>query len=73
MGRHVSSVNINSDLLNECLKDKCLSKTELARRIGYSREAVTKSINRGVMDVVMLDLIAWHLGKDDNYFREVTA
>lgn len=58
MGRKENSVPVNSERIESRRKEKGYSKASLAREIGYSREAVTRSINNGYMDIGMLEHIA---------------
>ena len=70
MGRHRSSVKINSVALMKFLKEQGYTKAKLARSIGYSRECISRSINAGKMDYCLLNLIGWHFLIDADQFKE---
>ena len=69
MGRKGSSVTIDSAIIRRELDEHNYSKASIAKKIGYSREAVTKSINKGIMDIGMLEKIAQLLNVMPEYLQ----
>lgn len=59
-----TSVEIESEMLMKTINGLGLTKAELARLIGYTREQVTRSINAGRMSEHMLRAIGLVLGID---------
>ena len=68
-GRKESSVSIESDRLRSILKDRGYTITSLAKAIGYDRSGVSTSINKGRMDIGMLEKIGEKLNVHTLYIR----
>ena len=68
-GRKPSSIEIDTERLTKWMKDRNVTKVELARAVGYSREAVTRSINNGRVDIMLLANICWYLDVPIDKFR----
>lgn len=73
MGRKNSSVPIDTERIEKLLKEKKLTKSALAKTIGYSREAISKAINQGFMEMGMLEKISEVLDRMPAYLQGKTT
>lgn len=71
MGRKNSSVKVDSGTIEQLLKEQNQTKASIAKKIGYSREAVSKSISKGIMDIGMLQKLAEALDRYPAYLQGI--
>lgn len=71
MGRKKTSKEIIGKRLKEILDSKNYSISKLAIKIGYTREAISKSINNNKMDTTMLDIICKFFNVSPRYIEGI--
>lgn len=71
MGRKKTSKEIIGKRLKEILDSENYSISKLAIKIGYTREAISKSINNNKMDTTMLDIICKFFNVSPRYIEGI--
>lgn len=71
MGRKTTSKRIKGNRLKTVLKNRGYSISKTAIEIGYTREAISKSINNNRMDITMLDIICKFLNISPRYIEGI--